>query len=168
MCDRLSIQGSSESPIYISDLPLKASLKIDQGKRVKRVKFLTHKFPSCFYLAKYRECTFSPWWNVSLSEYHDAESDSSQKEEVDGARKAFLWDAKITYIIKVIIDRKINQEEKSSLIGRYWKMGFIITCLHSNIFWGIGFRERQTPKQNIVEKRKWIVPKFGYQKYHYV
>lgn len=113
MCDRLSIQGSSESPIYISDLPLKVSLKIDQGKCVKRVKFLTHKFPSCFYLVKYREYTFSPWWNVSLSEYHDAESDSSQKE-VDGVRKAFLWDAKITYIIKVIRDWKINQEEKSA------------------------------------------------------
>lgn len=142
----MSIQGSSESPIYISDLPLKASLKIDQGKCVKRVKFLTHKFPSCFYLVKYRECTFSPWWNVSLSEYHDAESDGSQKEEVDGVRKAFLWDAKITYIIKVIRDWKINQEEKSALIGRYWKTGFIITYLHSNIFWGIGFRERLQSK----------------------
>ena len=88
---------------------------------------------------------------MSLSEYHDAESDSSQKE-ADGVRKAFLWDTKITYIIKVIRDWKINQEEKSALIGRYWKTGFIITYLHSNIFWGIGFRERQTPKQNKVEE----------------
>ena len=30
------------------DLPLKASVKTDQGKRVKRMKILTHKFPSLF------------------------------------------------------------------------------------------------------------------------